>query len=87
MITDLLEATRAESGKISIEPQCIVIGDVIRQAISMLQGTAQAKRIGLEAGLDIRIPLVYADSNRVLQVLTNLIDMPSNSRRRMDQSW
>ena len=73
MITDLLEATRAESGKISIEPQCIVIGDVIRQAISMLHGTAQAKRIGLEAGLDIRIPLVYADSNRVLQVLTNLI--------------
>ena len=74
MITDLLEATRAESGKISIEPQCIIIGDLIRQAVSMLQGTAQAKRIGLEAGLDVRIPLVYADSNRVLQVLTNLID-------------
>ena len=38
MITDLLEATRAESGKMSIEPQCIVIGDVIRQAVAMLQG-------------------------------------------------
>src|SRR5277367_4054330 len=32
MITDLLEATRAESGKMSIEPHCLVIGDVIRQA-------------------------------------------------------
>jgi signal transduction histidine kinase len=74
MITDLLEATRAESGKISIEPQCIVISDVIRQAVAMLQGNALAKGVGLEAGLDIRIPFIYADSNRVLQVLTNLID-------------
>ncbi len=74
MITDLLEATRAESGKISIEPHCIVIGGVIRQAVAMLQGSALAKGIGLEAGLDIRIPFIYADPNRVLQVLTNLLD-------------
>ena len=74
MITDLLEATRAESGKMSIEPHCIVVGDVIRQAVAMLQGSAQAKGIGLEAGLDIRIPFVFADPKRVLQILTNLID-------------
>ncbi len=74
MITDLLEATRAESGKITIEPHGVVIADVIRQAVAMLLSTAQAKGIGLEAGLDIRIPFVYADPNRVLQVLTNLIE-------------
>jgi len=74
MITDLLEATRAESGKITIEPQCIAIGDVVRQSIAMLLSTAQAKGIGLEVGLDLRTPLVYADANRILQVLTNLIE-------------
>jgi len=74
MITDLLEATRAESGKMSIAPQCVVVGDLIRQSVAMLQATAQAKGVGLEAGLDIRIPFVYADPKRVLQVLTNLID-------------
>jgi signal transduction histidine kinase len=74
MITDLLEATRAESGKITTEPQCVVIGEVIRQTVAMLQGSAQAKGIGLEAGLDIRIPFVYADPKRVIQILTNLID-------------
>ena len=88
MITDLLEATRAESGKITVEPQCIVIGDVIRQAVAMLQATAQAKGIGLEAGVDIRIPFVYADPNRVLQVLTNLIGKCNQVHRRpMDPSW
>lgn len=74
MITDLLEATRVESGKIAIEPHCIVIGDLIRQAVAMLQGTAQTKGVGLETGLDIRIPFIYADPNRVLQILTNLVE-------------
>ncbi len=74
MITDLLEATRAESGKIVIDPHCIVINDVIRQAVAMLQGTARQKGVGLEAGVDIRIPFIFADPNRVLQILTNLLD-------------
>ncbi len=74
MISDLLEATRAESGKIRIEPQCIVIGEVMHQALAMLRATAREKRVGLEIGIDTRIPLVYADSERVLQVLINLID-------------
>ncbi len=74
MITDLLEATRAESGKITIQPHCVLIGEVIRQAVAMLQSTAQAKGVGLEVAVDTRIPFVYADTNRVLQVLANLLE-------------
>jgi len=74
MIRDLLEATRAESGKIRIEPCCITIGDLIQQAVSMMAATAKEKQVGLEVGLDTRIPFVYADPDRVLQVLINLID-------------
>jgi len=74
MIRDLLEATRAESGKIHIEPRCIAIGDLVQQAVSMMSATAKEKRVGLEIGLDSRIPFVYADPDRVLQVLINLID-------------
>jgi len=74
MIRDLLEATRAESGKIRIEPRCIAIGDLMQQAVSMMSAIAKEKQVGLEIGLDSRIPLVYADPDRVLQVLINLID-------------
>ncbi len=74
MIRDLLEATRAESGKIRIEPRCITISDLIQQAVSMMSATAKEKQVGLEVGLDSRIPFVYADPDRVLQVLINLID-------------
>src|ERR1700690_1233705 len=61
MIRDLLEATRAESGKIRIEPRCIKVGDLIQQAISMMAPTAKEKHVGLEVGLDSRISFVYAD--------------------------
>jgi signal transduction histidine kinase len=74
MIRDLLEATRAESGKIHIEPRCLTIGDLIQQAVSMMTAAAKEKQVGLEVGLDTRIPFVYADPDRVLQVLINLID-------------
>lgn len=74
MIRDLLEATRAESGKMRVEQRCIAIADLVQQAIAMMKPTAQEKRIGLEAGVDGRIPLIYADPDRILEVLINLID-------------
>jgi sigma-B regulation protein RsbU (phosphoserine phosphatase) len=74
MIADLLEATRAESGKLRVEPRCLAIEDVIRQGTAMLRATAQEKKVGLELAVDSRIPLVSADPERVLQVLINLID-------------
>jgi signal transduction histidine kinase len=74
MIRDLLEATRAESGKLRVEPRCISISKLIDQAVAMMRPTAQAKHVGLEVGVDRRIPLVYADPDRILEVLINFVD-------------
>jgi signal transduction histidine kinase len=74
MIRDLLEATRAESGKLRIEPRCIDIGELIQQAVAMMRPAAAEKHVGLEVGLDQTIPLVYADPDRTIEVLINLID-------------
>jgi signal transduction histidine kinase len=74
MIRDLLEATRAESGKLRVEPRCIALGSLIEQAVAMMRPTAQGKQIGLEVGIDQRIPLVFADPDRILEVLINLMD-------------
>lgn len=74
MIRDMLEAARAESGKMTISPRCISVGELIRQATAMLRPSADEKHIGLEVGIDQRLPLVHADPDRVLEVLINLID-------------
>jgi signal transduction histidine kinase len=74
MIRDLLEATRAESGKIRIEPRCISAGAILQHAVSMMAASAKEKQVGLKIELDTKLPLIYADPDRVLQVLINLID-------------
>jgi sigma-B regulation protein RsbU (phosphoserine phosphatase) len=74
MIRDLLEATRAESGKMRVEPRCISLGDLVQQTVAMMRPTADEKRVGLEIGIDQRLPLVLADPDRVLEVLINLVD-------------
>jgi signal transduction histidine kinase len=74
MIRDLLEATRADSGKLRVEPRCIDIGELVQQAVAMMLPTAVEKQVALEAVIDQIIPLVYADPDRALEVLINLID-------------
>ena len=74
MIRDLLESARAESGQLHIEPRCLDIGELIRQAVTMMQPFAEEKHVRLEAVLDPTIPLVQADPDRALEVLINLID-------------
>jgi sigma-B regulation protein RsbU (phosphoserine phosphatase) len=74
MIRDLLEATRAEDGKMRIEPRCLALGELVQQTIAMMRPMADEKKIGLEIGLDQRLPLVHADPDRVLEVLINLVD-------------
>lgn len=74
MIRDLLEATRADSGKLRVEPRCLNISELMQQAIAMMRPTAAEKHVGLEAGPIQTIPLVYADPDRTLEVFINLID-------------
>lgn len=74
MVRDLLEAARAESGKISLELSCVSVGELIRLAVAMMSATAAQKHVGLEVGVEGSIPFVLGDPDRMLEVLINLID-------------
>ena len=74
MVRDLLEATRAETGKLKIEPRCLSLGQLIDQALTMMRPAADRKRVRLQTAVDPAIPLVYADPDRILEVLINLLD-------------
>lgn len=74
MVRDLLEAARAESGKISLEWRCVAIDDLLQLAVTMMQATAQQKQVDLEVSTEPSIPFVYGDPDRILEVLINLID-------------
>jgi signal transduction histidine kinase len=74
MIRDLLEATRAESGKLRVEPRCLALVELVQQAVAMVRPSAEQKRISVELVADASLPLTYADPDRVLEVLINLLD-------------
>src|SRR5947199_3696920 len=64
MIRDLLEATRAESGKVRVEPRCLALVELVQQASAMMQPMAQEKRVSVELDVDQHMPLVHADPDR-----------------------
>jgi signal transduction histidine kinase len=74
MINDLLEVTRVQAGKLTIEPQCTSISDAIAYTVNTLQGAAATKGISLFSDKDRQLPSVSADPTRVRQTLIILVD-------------
>ena len=74
MIGDLLDVTRAEAGKLVVEPQSVRPATLVAETLQTLQPSAGAKRLALRADLPGDLPAVHADPDRVRQVLTNLIE-------------
>ena len=74
MIEDLLEVTRAETGKLSLHPQLTPLDELITETLGALRIAAAGKRITLSESVPDDLPLAYADPNRFRQVLMNLID-------------
>jgi sigma-B regulation protein RsbU (phosphoserine phosphatase) len=74
MIEDLLEVTRAETGKLALHPQLTPVDELVDEILSALRIAAAGKGIALSEETSADLPLAYADPNRVRQVLMNLID-------------
>ncbi|MDY6833938.1 MAG: ATP-binding protein [Chloroflexota bacterium] len=74
MIDDLLQVTRAEVGKLSVEPQRTFINNPVLETITSLRASSTAKSIIMTADLPTDLPPAYVDPARIKQVLTNLIE-------------
>lgn len=74
MIDDLLESSRALSGKLTVEPQIISLHKIVGEVISQYRNTTEGKEVILSSHLPADTPHLYADPQRTRQILTNLID-------------
>jgi signal transduction histidine kinase len=74
MIADLLEVTRAQSGKLTIKPEPTSIHDLFRHLIQTYERRAAEKGIGFRVSSQPNLPLVHADPSRLGQVLSNLLE-------------
>ncbi|MBW3606034.1 MAG: HAMP domain-containing histidine kinase [Actinobacteria bacterium] len=71
LINDILDLERIESGRVEMTPAAVPAADLARRAVEELRPVAD------DAGVTVRVAaapaLVWADPDRVLQTLTNLI--------------
>ena len=73
LINDLLDLSRIESGKIELSTTHVTLGDLVHEVIEVLRPVAAEKPIALEVATPEPSLFVWADRNKITQVLTNLI--------------
>jgi signal transduction histidine kinase len=74
MINDLLDATRADSGKLVVERRRVSLAELIRDTVETLGPEAAGKRIDVIVRVPAALAHADADPHRVQQILTNLVD-------------
>jgi signal transduction histidine kinase len=74
MIDDLLEVTRLETGKLTVEPERLSVLMAVTDSFNTLEGSARGKRITLSYDLPANLPSAHADQTRVRQILIILLD-------------
>ena len=73
MVRDLLEVTRAVAGKLDVDLRCLYLTELIPQIVKTYQITS-TKEIELSLDIPPDLPAVCADSNRIRQIIDNLLE-------------
>jgi signal transduction histidine kinase len=74
IVNDLQDLTLAESDQLRLQCQPVSLGNEIDLAMSSLRPQASGRGVTLKADVLSDLPLVYADSKRVGQILRNLLN-------------
>ncbi len=73
LVDDLMVLSRLESRAVAMEPAPVRLDDLISEAVGRMRPQAERRRIDLRA-TRVAAETVMADRDRILQVLTNLLD-------------
>lgn len=74
MINTLLDISRLEQGHMSLDCAPLSPYAVVDQTFDRLKVVADSQRVGLAQELDVGLPLVEADREKLVRVLQNLLD-------------
>ncbi|MDP2928894.1 MAG: ATP-binding protein [Candidatus Omnitrophota bacterium] len=73
IINNLLDVSKIEAGKVELRMDLINIADVIKETAASFEGVIKDKGLELRLDVDKATGSVYADSDKITQVLMNLI--------------
>ncbi len=73
IVQDILDISKLEAGKITLNPAPVTLGEVLEEALSALQHQAKEKGIQITKPAGLEQVQLVADSLRMTQILYNLI--------------
>jgi signal transduction histidine kinase len=73
LVEDLLEVTRIEAGQVAIDVRALDVGDVVREATTLLAPRIESRRQELAIELPRDLPPALADARRLQQIVENLL--------------
>ena len=73
MINDLLDLSRIEAGKMDLLPSPVNVGSLAREVVELVQPLAQERSLTLHTQIVDPLPLIHADRDKLIQILTNLV--------------
>jgi len=73
LIEDLSSLSRIESGRLQLNCESMNVGEVIKNAVQEMMGFAIRKELRMEIQVGKDVPMIEADKNALMRVLTNLI--------------
>jgi PAS domain S-box-containing protein len=74
MVSDLLDVSRIETLKLTVNPQCMPVRSLIAEVLRTCHANAELKNISFKMDIPESLPSAWADRARVRQVFINLID-------------
>ena len=82
LINDILDLSKIEAGKMTVEIGPVRLEDLVQNVVRGLSPLAESKDLLLEIAIDADATLVLADEVRLRQVLTNLVSNAIKFTRR-----
>ena len=73
IITDILDFSKLQSGKLIFHQEEVAPEEIAREAADAMKAWANSKSLRLEVKAEPALPRIYADKRRTVQVLINLI--------------
>ncbi len=73
LISDILEFSKGEAGKLEIVEERVVIPEIVGEVSRMMGEKIKSKGINLTIDVAASLPLLYADKRKLKQILINLL--------------
>jgi two-component system, NtrC family, sensor histidine kinase KinB len=74
MVNTLLDISKMEEGRLTLEPEPLSPYALVDQTLDRLRVSAQNQKVKLVQALAVGLPLVEADREKLVRVLQNLLD-------------